>query len=507
MTVSPRARLLIVPAFAAALAGAALTVSFPSPAVFAQDAEKPAETKPEEPKKDEPKAPKSVAATKGRFVMTLDLSGVLDAKRQWDVEMDAELWGGDLEVVDAAPSGPVEKDQVLVRFKTDKIDEALAAAERDLGIARTNFQKQQDDAKRAEEGAALAMLKAKLDLDAAETNWTRWQEYEKAFRLQEQDMRLQQQRDSMADAKEELDQLEKMYKADEITEETEEIVLRRNRRDFERRKKFMAMFEQRDQSWREKDFPRDQVNAETAIKRARIDFERTKLAIEMGLEAGRLEFEKAKTAFTKQEENFAKLKRDRERFVLKAPAAGYAVRGSLSRGKWAGTDEPSVALKPEAKVKPKQTLFTVVTPGEVYLRTSVAEGSVFSVAEGQNAVVTPNAAPKLQLAAKVSRVGKVPAGAEYEVFLDLTATDARLMPGHTAKVKLTTLEKDGAITVPAGAVEKDGEKRYVHVLPASGEGKAERREVEAGETSGGRTEIVSGLAEGEKVLESAPKQK
>jgi hypothetical protein len=271
------------------------------------------------------------------------------------------------------------------------------------------------------------------------------------------------------------------------------------------------MFEQRDQSWREKDFPRDHVNAETAVKRARIDFERAKLAIEIGLESGRLEFEKVKTAFAKQEENFGKMKRDRERFVLKAPAAGFAVRGALARGKWTGTDEPSAALKPGSKVKPKQTLFTIVKPGELYVRTSVGEASVLSVAEGQDAVVTPNAAPKLQLAAKVSRVGRVPAGAEFEVFFTLTATDARLMPGHTAKVKLTTLSKADAITVPATAVdrsaEKESDKRFVHVLAAEAGAKAERREVEVGETSGGRTEILSGLAEGDTVLETAPKQK
>jgi multidrug efflux pump subunit AcrA (membrane-fusion protein) len=135
----------------------------------------------------------------------------------------------------------------------------------------------------------------------------------------------------------------------------------------------------------------------------------------------------------------------------------------------------------------------------------VNEGQVFSAAEGQNAVVTPNAAPKLQLPAKVSRVARVSGGTDYDLFLALDQSDARLMPGHTVKIRLTTVEKTDAITVPAGAVERDGEKRFVHV--SGGDGKAERREVDAGETSGGRTEVLKGLAEGEKVLETAPKRK
>ena len=59
---------------------------------------------------------------------------------------------------------------------------------------------------------------------------SRFLEWEKAMRLQEADLRLQGSKDNLADQEEELAQLEKMYKSDDLTEETEEIVLKRQRR-------------------------------------------------------------------------------------------------------------------------------------------------------------------------------------------------------------------------------------------------------------------------------------
>jgi hypothetical protein len=494
----PPCRRLVSPALAAALAAAAF-LSFPVLPGAAQDA--PAK---EEPK--EAKEPKTEAVTKGPFSVVLDLAGVLDAKQSWEVMLDADQWGGDLEIVEVAAPGMVQKGQTLVKFKTDKVDEALAAAERDLTLARFAFERQTADLARQQESQALAKRKAEMDMAAADQALTRFNEWEKAMRLQEADLRLQNSKDNLADQEEELAQLEKMYKADDLTEETEEIVLRRTRRQLARQKTYFTFQQKRDEVWRSQDFPRDEENIQLAKRRAVLEFERFKAAAATADEQQKIEYEKAKVAFAKQEENVAKLRKDREKFELKAPESGLAAWGSLSKGKWSGGEPPAATLiaQGRAKVKPNQVLFTIVKPGEVQARTSVGEAVVFSVAEGQTAKVKPGTAPKSDLAAKVARLAKVSAGTDYDVLLDVTNTDARLLPGQTCKIKLTTAEKAEALTVPAAAVEADGDKRFVHVWEG---GKAARREVETGDTSGGRTEIVSGVKEGERVLAAAPKAK
>jgi hypothetical protein len=420
--------------------------------------------------------------------------------------MDAEQWGADLEVVEVASPGPVQKGQTLVKFRTDKIDEALAAAERDLTLARFNFQRQTEDLQRQKEAQSLAQKKAEMDFAAADNALTRFLEWEKAMKLQEADLRLQNSKDNLADSEEELAQLEKMYKSDDLTEETEEIVLRRTRRQLARQKTYLTFQQKRDEVWRAVDFPREEESLQLAKRRATVDFERFKVAAATAEEQQRVEYEKAKAGFVKQEETTAKLRKDREKFELKAPEAGIAVWGTLSRGKWSGGEPPSAALiaAGRSKVKPGQVLFTIVRPGDVQVRTSVGEASVFSVIEGLPAKVRPGPAPKLDLVGKISRVGRTSGGTDYDVVIELGAPDARLLPGHTCKVRVTVSEKTDAITVPAACVESDGDKRFVQVWA---DGKASKREVDAGESSGGRTEILSGLKEGERVLASAPKAK
>ncbi|MCE9638081.1 MAG: hypothetical protein K8T90_20460 [Planctomycetes bacterium] len=487
-------------AFAAALAAAAF-VAIPPVAGVAQDAPK------EAPKETpaEPKEPRTEAVTKGKFAGVLELTGVFDAKQSWEVMMDAEQWGGELEITEVAAAGLVEKGQTLVRFKTDKIDEAVAAADRDITLARGAYQKTVEDAKRTQEAQAISQRKAELDLAAAELALSRFLETEKAMRLQEADIRLQSTRDNLLDQEEELAQLEKMYKADEITEETEEIVLRRTKRQLARSKTFFTFQQKRDEMWRSQDFPRDEENLQLAKRRAVIDFEKFKTAAAVADAQQKIDLEKAKVAIAKQEENFTKLKADRAKFELKAPESGLAAWGTLARGKWSGGEPPAATLVAQgrAKAKPNQVLFTIVKPGDVQVRTTVGEAVVFSVADGQSAKVKPGPAPKLDLAAKVARVARVSAGTDYDVVLELTNADARLLPGHTCKIKLTTFEKADALTVTAAAVETDGDKKFVTVWDGT---KSVRHDVETGETSGGRTEIVSGLAEGDRVVPVAPKK-
>ena len=483
----------------AAVLAAAAFLTLPALPGSAQDAPKP----------DAPveaKEPKTEPVTKGPFAVVLDLNGTFDAPNAADVMFDADVWGGDLEITELAAPGPVTQGQVLAKFKTDKFDEAFAAAERDLKLARFAFERQTDELKRQEELAALAMKKFETDASVAEIAFQRFVETDRELRLKEAATRIQQSKDNLADQEEELAQLEKMYKADELVEETEDIVLKRSRRQLERSRFWLSAQLVRDEWWRTQDFPREKDNLEAAKRRTAMELDRARFAAQTAAESQKIEYEKAKAGLAKLEENFTKLQHDKGQLVLTAPTAGIAVWGALARGKWGGLEMPTAVsiAAGRAKVKPNQVIWTVVRPGELIVRTSVGEGTVFSVAEGQTAKVKPGPAPKSSLAAKVTKVAKVSAGTDYEVLLDVTGADPRLMPGQTCKIQLTTVEKASALTVPAGAVESDGDKRYVHVVA---DGKPVRREVETGESSGGRTEIASGVNEGERVLATAPKAK
>ncbi len=446
--------------------------------------------------------PATVAATKGPFTVVLDLKGTFDAIGPVEVQFVPLLYSDELEILEAAPPGPVEKGRPLARFKTEKIDDQIRNAELALAIAKTGLQRQEEEAARQEEAAAVALARTERDSREADQSLKVFQEVEMPLQLEQSALGLLWEADWIQDQVEELAQLEKMYKADDLTEETEEIVMRRARRSLERAKTSQAIYIKWSELLRTVELPRRLENLKLEQRRMTVEREKATATWKPSLAQSKLELDRARLSFSQQEEQFRKLGKDRESFTLTAPAAGVAVPGSLVRGKWTDMDGMARELRPGHRVRGNQVLYTIVRPGEVQVVSSLPESALFDVAEGMEAKVTPAAAPGAKLTARVSRVSRVSTGNEYEISLDLQGGDPRLMPGNSCTLKLTTATRPDAVTVPSASVVEEGEKRFVHVWA---DGKTERKDVTVGAVSAGRTEILTGVSEGEKVLTSPPK--
>lgn len=77
-----------------------------------------------------------------------------------------------------------------------------------------------------------------------------------------------------------------------------------------------------------------------------------------------------------------------------------------------------------------------------------------------------------------------------------------LQPGQTIDTRLTLGKPAPAVTVPDGAFFSDTGGRWMYVLSADGK-HAERRTVRLGRHSGGRVEVLEGLAPGEQAIVSS----
>ncbi len=85
----------------------------------------------------------------------------------------------------------------------------------------------------------------------------------------------------------------------------------------------------------------------------------------------------------------------------------------------------------------------------------------------------------------------------YYVAVALTGNDPRLRGGQTANVGIITSQKDGVLTVPTSAVRKvDGHSEVTVVDGAA----LSTVTFEPGEVGIDRTEVVSGLREGQQVV-------
>ena len=86
----------------------------------------------------------------------------------------------------------------------------------------------------------------------------------------------------------------------------------------------------------------------------------------------------------------------------------------------------------------------------------------------------------------------------YKVVFDLAGLDSNLKSGMTGTASIKISDQAGAILVPQSSVFSDAGKKYVMVMSG---GFPERKDVQTGaQGSDGTVEILSGLAEGDKIL-------
>jgi len=305
-----------------------------------------------------------------------------------------------------------------------------------------------------------------------------------------------------------------MYKADELTEETEEIVLKRQRNAVEA----AEFFAQRARVIRDEilqiEVPRRKEALEQNSQRQDLLNAKTKITLPAALEQQRRELARLKLERTKEEDKLKKLQVDREALTVRAPADGLAYYGRFVRGKWSGSDAVAENLRRGGSINKNTVIMTIVAPRPMYVRAAVAEGDLDKIRPGLSATVRPAAYPDLKLPGTVARVDGVPSApesfdAKIDVKLDVgDKRAASLVPGMSCTAKLLPYVDKRALVVPAKAVfedDLDEDSRYVFVLGK--DGKPQKRPVVVGKKGDEKIEIVRGLAEHDEVLLERPKEK
>ena len=134
-----------------------------------------------------------------------------------------------------------------------------------------------------------------------------------------------------------------MYRSKDLTEETEEIILRRQRFQVEIGEFYLKEAElHRDQTLKI-DLPRQEQRVrENAVKQA-IDLEKARALLPLNLNQKRLALAKLKHDQAKAAEKLADLRRTEMTMTVHAPADGLVYYGRAERGHWS-----AAATRPEA---------------------------------------------------------------------------------------------------------------------------------------------------------------
>jgi multidrug efflux pump subunit AcrA (membrane-fusion protein) len=158
--------------------------------------------------------------------------------------------------------------------------------------------------------------------------------------------------------------------------------------------------------------------------------------------------------------------------------------------------------RPGESIEAGQLVANVADPDHLRVRVRVDQPDLPRVAAGQPLVVTFDGLPDRRWEGRVTVVSpglREVAGRQVgEVLGEIADPTASLPPNASVNVSIVVAEKKGALLVPRGAVQRDGERRFVWV---DRDGRARRADVTLGVIGANDVEIVTGLAEGDRVLQ------
>ena len=453
--------------------------------------------------------PTTHTVKKGPLKVTFDLDGVFEAETAREIAVKTEEWSM-LTIKSAVEHGTrVREGDVLLTLDADDLDKAIADLRAELSISEISMQQSEDQLRALEKTTPLDLEASERAARIAEEDRKYFFEVDRPFTVKMVEFSLKVARQYLEYQEEELHQLEKMYKADDITEETEEIVLQRARDSVEQAK-FMVDYTKiyHDQAMKFT-LPRMEDMVKESAQRTSLNWKKDKVELPLALQQQRLELEKTRVQRKRSEEKLDKLLADRKLMTVKSPIDGIVYYGECEQGKFSDSTSLADKLRPDGAILPDQVVMTVVRRRPMFIRATAPEKQLHYLRPGLTCVAIPTGYPDLRLPATIDHLDDIPMSpGNFDLRLKVTLDrEAKwLVPGMTCKIKLTPYLKKDALSLPQKAVmtdELDDEKHFVYVPDKDGE--PTKRDVKLGEKTDKKVEILDGLSEGDKVLREAPK--
>jgi HlyD family secretion protein len=145
---------------------------------------------------------------------------------------------------------------------------------------------------------------------------------------------------------------------------------------------------------------------------------------------------------------------------------------------------------------------TLVDRDPLSVELRLSENDVARVALGMPVALTIDALRGVELAGSVSYIAPAAETSSgvvtYAVRVDVAEPGEAVKVGMTANLDIVYAQKDDALLVPSSALQPKG-AGYVVQVPGA-DGQPQERDVSVGLSDGTRTEILSGLDEGQQVI-------
>ena len=255
--------------------------------------------------------------------------------------------------------------------------------------------------------------------------------------------------------------------------------------------------------------------AEVAFEKARADYDRNRALLADGIlsqelfDASKQAFDQARIQLELAGERLAltkegKLTRAKGNMdsVIRAPASGTVLKRHVNPG------DPVVPLTTYQAGTP---LMTIADMGTLMFKGTVDEIDVGKLREGMPVRIKIGALPDAAVSGRLSRIAPQATEKEGTTLFDVEASivnpgGVTLRAGFSANADVVIQEKAGVLLLPERLVSFDKEKAYVEVPGAGPEAQPVKKEIRAGLSDGLKLEVLSGLTEGEEVVQRPPKE-
>jgi HlyD family secretion protein len=190
---------------------------------------------------------------------------------------------------------------------------------------------------------------------------------------------------------------------------------------------------------------------------------------------------------------------EQKRTVLYAPFAGTVAKIVGEVGEYSTPSPPGVPTPPA---------IDLIDDTCLYVRAPMDEVDAPKISAGQVVRISFDALPKQSFAGKVKRVAPYVSAVEkqartvdIEATLDADKSPPHLLVGYSADVEVVLAVRDKVVRVPTSALQEGG-----RVLVAGADGTLQERKIKTGLANWEFTEVLEGLAAGDKVVTSLERE-
>ena len=328
----------------------------------------------------------------------------------------------------------VKAEDNIVWFDSEPITEKRKAAETEMRLATITMEEEEFNHQQFMASQKLKRSEIERPWKAAQQNYTNFVKVDRERTIKTQENLLKGSLASLENTKEELEQLQQMYDADELTEESEEIVLKRAKRAVESAEfRHQSTIISTERAIKQV-LPRTIAEQEATFTNAEQAHEKVVRDLDVESTRAQIEITRKRDAYKKAQTKHSELKAECKKVVLASKIAGIVVHGKLTRGKL--SDKPSL-LKKGSTVSGSQVIATVLAPGKLQIRLDLTQSNLPVVMQGAKCTVTVPGVEGFKATGTVKSVSAIPyAGTRYDCVVAFPSGKNKLMPTMACEVSL-----------------------------------------------------------------------